>query len=1528
MNRLQKKIITIALALSNIVLTSVVACTATFAWFKAVGASVDSVPTEKDLQIGSDAGLSLSYEVLAYDDDAKEGVSYQGNANAFKLRDYDRYISYNHKYENAIIRAKTTFSSFTADKEINIDITCEQPYFNGNLVTDYTSNVIQFKTSVITYTRSDSLTPVHLNEYIIDEVDEQGRLASAARSYETAVTYFRTVDVADSFVSAYKDTANKLHYTLTCVPYLPTDTLGSDHTITSAIIYIECSYNEEAVQYYINHNSNPGTKLTGDITKIQFKNVPSVSGGYEKVTSTPAGGWDGDYLAVYENNTNQAGTDGTGLAYDGLATAAQVNEKGNFFKVGFKGNAISANSVLAQRDINIASMENSQYSLQTQAANYIGHGTDTAITARDTKIPNTISSDGLISSTTATTRSLAFYDNTNSEKFGYLTNAGTGANKKPALYRYNGSYVAPVLTSIVANPSKTNYTVGESINKNTDLTVTAFYQNGSEKDVTSSCELSGYDMSMSGTQTVHVYYQENNVMVHDSYQITISSTPYLELSDYEITISGTGVAETITVTPHNFAGEVLYEWTSLNPGAVAVTSGSESATVTVTSVSQGHAVINCYATDGEHEVNASCTVYVVTSGSIWKLVENESDLHVNDKVVIAAAQGDGTYVDDYAISTNQRENNRSAASISKNDDEKTISFSDSAGVAVFDVRVGTESNTFAFYDDSNGGYIYAQSSSSNNMRTQATNDANGSFSVSIDSEGAATLVAQGSNTRNTIRYNNGSSSNLLFSCYASGQKGVSLYKLESGNPLVGLTYSGTPVNQYSGREFDATGLTVYALYRTGDPVDVTSQVTWNNGDPLTMGTTLVPVSFTEDGVTKVTYVVDINVIQTVLQSLEITGTPTTTVYLSGSHFNKAGLTVKAIYNFSAQGVDVTNLPGLKWYAKGTQSETLPVGTTKVTASYTDGDGLSASADLSTTITVVNKELSSISVSGGKTSYVVGETFSFNSTVTAHYNSSYPGLVPDETVSSGYTLSGVTNGHVFNSDDVVHSPLTCTVTYQGKTASIQIEVETLPVYGEYSGTITEGDYLIVGDTTDVAMSNTVSTSLTASNVTISNRTISNPSSSLVWHFSQNSGSTWSFYNNDVGKYASNSSSYYTTLSNTCDSSNEKFTIASSVSAGKTLYTLNVNSNRYLHYYSSGSRFDSDTSSTAYYVRLFKKGYTPSTITKVTISNTILTLKLGGTPSTGQLSASVTGTGSYSTAVTWSSSDTSKATVDSTGLVTAIGGGEVTITVASVQDPTKTATCTVTVETKSIVSIASSPGSVEAGASGTITASVTTGWDGKTKSNISWSILEGSDVIQTSGPDSSDNGKYNFTAKSSVASNTNVVFKADLGNGSTATATVTIKKSGGPSVYTRVSSASDITAGTYLIVYENENMAFNGSLTTLDAVNNYSTVTISNGTIAISASTEAIEFTISGSSGSWNIKSKSGYYIGNTSNSNALSASKTTTYTNSITVNGTTVDIISSGGAYLRFNTNSGQDRFRYFKSSTYTSQKAITLYKKS
>lgn len=81
-----------------------------------------------------------------------------------------------------------------------------------------------------------------------------------------------------------------------------------------------------------------------------------------------------------------------------------------------------------------------------------------------------------------------------------------------------------------------------------------------------------------------------------------------------------------------------------------------------------------------------------------------------------------------------------------------------------------------------------------------------------------------------------------------------------------------------------------------------------------------------------------------------------------------------------------------------------------------------------------------------------------------------------------------------------------------------------------------------------------------------------------------------------------------------------------------------------------------------------------VTDVSINKSTLSLYVG---STEQLIASVFPVGASDVGVTWSSSDTEKATVDEIGFVTAIAAGEVTITATSDADSTKTDTCTVTV-----------------------------------------------------------------------------------------------------------------------------------------------------------------------------------------------------------------------------------------------------------
>ena len=146
-----------------------------------------------------------------------------------------------------------------------------------------------------------------------------------------------------------------------------------------------------------------------------------------------------------------------------------------------------------------------------------------------------------------------------------------------------------------------------------------------------------------------------------------------------------------------------------------------------------------------------------------------------------------------------------------------------------------------------------------------------------------------------------------------------------------------------------------------------------------------------------------------------------------------------------------------------------------------------------------------------------------------------------------------------------------------------------------------------------------------------------------------------------------------------------------------------------------------------------------------------------------------------------------------------------------------------------------------------------------------------------------------------------------------------------VYQKVTSAPSDWSGDYLIVYEDGNVAFNGALTTLDATSNTISVSISNGEIAADETTNNAIFTIAKSGDSYTIKSKSGKYIGNNSNSNALTSS-TSELLNTISIEDGSPKIIGKGGSVLRYNATSGQYRFRYFKSGTYKNQKAIALYK--
>lgn len=185
---------------------------------------------------------------------------------------------------------------------------------------------------------------------------------------------------------------------------------------------------------------------------------------------------------------------------------------------------------------------------------------------------------------------------------------------------------------------------------------------------------------------------------------------------------------------------------------------------------------------------------------IWELVTDDSTLAAGDEIVIAATEYN------YAISETQNGNNRGRASITKVSEPPSITFAGDAGVCSF--ILGGTTGAWTFYDEVNEGYLYAASSSSNYLRTQATNNANGEWTIAI-SNNVATVISTGSYSRNWMRYNNSSS---IFSCYSSGQADISLYRFVEAEEHDGVPiYIGDNIDEdYDPRYIDVVGGTTFS----------------------------------------------------------------------------------------------------------------------------------------------------------------------------------------------------------------------------------------------------------------------------------------------------------------------------------------------------------------------------------------------------------------------------------------------------------------------------------------------------------------------------------------------------------------------------------------------------------------------------------------------------------------------------------------------------------------------------------------------
>ena len=165
-----------------------------------------------------------------------------------------------------------------------------------------------------------------------------------------------------------------------------------------------------------------------------------------------------------------------------------------------------------------------------------------------------------------------------------------------------------------------------------------------------------------------------------------------------------------------------------------------------------------------------------------------------------------------------------------------------------------------------------------------------------------------------------------------------------------------------------------------------------------------------------------------------------------------------------------------------------------------------------------------------------------------------------------------------------------------------------------------------------------------------------------------------------------------------------------------------------------------------------------VTAITLDKTELTLLVGASET---LTATVSPDDADDKTVNWTSSDTSKATVDDNGKVTAVAPGTATITATAGE---KSATCTVTVNPVSVTSVTLNKDNLEllVGASETLTATVAP--DNATYKTVTWTSSD------TSKATVDDNGKVTAVAPGTVT----ITAAAD---GKSATCTVTVPNPAG-------------------------------------------------------------------------------------------------------------------------------------------------------
>ena len=393
--------------------------------------------------------------------------------------------------------------------------------------------------------------------------------------------------------------------------------------------------------------------------------------------------------------------------------------------------------------------------------------------------------------------------------------------------------IVTIGVKMLGGASASTITVQESADGETFSDVQALTISGAQNDVLT---LSTSTEFAETSRYVRLYFTKgSNVGVGP---ISIAAYAPIVLSDYTLTIENPA---NVTITA-NYGEEVLTngEEAEVTQGtevtlAITPASGYDFESLTIEGAEEGQTVT---PTEAGGVYTFSMPAFDVTvSATVVEHVEPATASYVlatsitSGKCYVIASGTEGSV----KVMGNQANNNRPAVDATITDG--VLSVSDEYEFVIESATVG-EATGYSIYDEDVPGYLYAASSSSNYLRTQAEIDVNGLWNITIESDGSASVKAEGSSNRNVMQYN---SSSTLFSCYASAsQKPVYLYEKVEATPADNVEVNiaiGYSTLYYGDRNLVVPADVEAYTYKVTNKLEVSK--TYEAGDVIPAGTAVV-----------------------------------------------------------------------------------------------------------------------------------------------------------------------------------------------------------------------------------------------------------------------------------------------------------------------------------------------------------------------------------------------------------------------------------------------------------------------------------------------------------------------------------------------------------------------------------------------------------------------------------------------------------------------------------------------------------------